>query len=235
MSDRVVVVAACLVLGLSAIVASSTSGIARGPAPLVAVERQVDEEREPGTDPADGSRPPVTTDPPTGDADRSTVRLTLPGVVAGLLLLALVAVTLAVIARLRVLVHRRRLGPAGLRAPPGVPATEAAADDEAVADALEAGLTALESGAPRNAVVAAWVVLEDAAARAGVPREVTDTATDLALRMLATHPVDPGALERLAALYREARFSAHAMTEQHRSEARGCLERLRSQLAGVAR
>jgi hypothetical protein len=153
-----------------------------------------------------------------------------------LLLLAAAGLALAIIARLQLVLHRRRrFDRAALRGPPGVPVQEEGPDDDELADVVRAQLAVLGQGSPRNAIVAAWVALEDTAEVAGVPRWPADTSTDFALRTLSTHPVDPGALNELAALYREARFSRHELAETHRERARTCLERLRLQLGGAPR
>lgn len=235
MTDRRVTAVACLLLALSATIAASTNGIdwRDGPA---ATQGSTGRDSADGERPNDRDAPAATPDEPEGDRDQGALRLTLPRVLTGLLLLALVVVTVAVVARLRLVMHRRRrLEATGLRGPPGVPLTDEAASEEAVAEALDAGMAVLATGSPRNAVVAAWVALEEAAARAGVVGDPADTATDLVLRMLAAHPVDRETLERLAVLYREARFSGHDLTERHRAEARRCLERLQLQLGRVAR
>jgi Domain of unknown function (DUF4129) len=234
-TDHRVTVAACLLVALASAVAASTTGIERQDVTSV-----TEGGPEPREDPADrteeGTRSATADDPDASDRDRGAFRLTLPGVAVGLLVLALAVLVLAVVARIRLVVHRRRrLDATGLRGPPGVPPTDEEASEKEVAEALEAGITALAAGSARNAVVAAWVALEDAAARAGVPGEEADTATDLVRRMLAAHPVDQAALELLATLYREARFSGHELTERHRRQAGRCLEQLRHQLGGVAR
>lgn len=235
MTDHRITAVACLLLALSVTVAASTSGIEWRDRPA-ATEGSTGQEADDGERQDDRDSPAATSDEPGVDRDQGTLRLTLPRVLTGLLLLALVVIVIAVVARLRLVVRRRRrLDATGLRGPPAVPLADEAVGEEAVAEALDTGVAALATGSPRNAVVAAWVALEKAAARAGVVGEPADTATDLVLRMLAAHPVDRATLERLAVLYREARFSGHELTERHRAEARECLERLRLQLGRVAR
>lgn len=78
---------------------------------------------------------------------------------------------------------------------------------------------ALASGTPRNAVVACWQRLEDRARAAGFSARRSDTSTEFATRLLERASADPAAVQRLARLYREARFSDHELTEQHRTEA----------------
>lgn len=88
----------------------------------------------------------------------------------------------------------------------------------------EAQQLALRGGTPRNAIVECWLRLEAAVVAAGVPRRPADTSTDLMLRVLAERPIEPTAIANLAALYREARFSDHPMTEDSRREAIDALD-----------
>lgn len=84
--------------------------------------------------------------------------------------------------------------------------------------------SALAQGSPRNAIVACWLRLEAAAAAAGVEPRPSDTAEEATTRILAERSVDPEAALRLAALYREARFSSHVMEEEARDAAIACLD-----------
>lgn len=88
----------------------------------------------------------------------------------------------------------------------------------------DAQRAALQRGSPRNAIVECWLRLEAAVVAAGVPRDPADTSTELTERVLATHHVDPVAIARLAALYREARFSDHPMGEDARRAAIDALD-----------
>ncbi len=86
------------------------------------------------------------------------------------------------------------------------------------ADAV-AQRSALQRGAPRNAIVECWLRLEAAVVDVGVQRLPSDTAAEFTQRVLATVSVDPAAIADLAALYREARFSDHPMNEESRRAA----------------
>lgn len=142
-----------------------------------------------------------------------------------LLLLALCcAAALAATLRFR-LVRRRERHP--IRPSPLAPAAaEADLGPEQLDAALEQDLADLdEGGSIRNAVVAAWVRLEEHAARAGIARHLEDTPAEFVARALAAE-LDPDALAELADLYREARFSRHPIGEAQRDAARDCLARL---------
>ena len=96
--------------------------------------------------------------------------------------------------------------------------------------------SALRRGTPRNAIVECWLRLEAAVVAAGVPRRPADTSTDLMLRVMAARPIDPTAIANLAALYREARFSDHPMTEDSRREAIDALvKHVQQRVTGVIR
>ncbi|WP_157720231.1 DUF4129 domain-containing protein [Friedmanniella luteola] len=76
---------------------------------------------------------------------------------------------------------------------------------------------------PTDAVLAAWVALEDAAARSGVPRRPADTPTELTSRVLAATEADADAVTTLLGLYHRARFSAAGVGPAAVAEARRCL------------
>ena len=96
-----------------------------------------------------------------------------------------------------------------------------ALDEVAAAISADAGAqhAALRRGSPRNAIVECWLRLEAAVEAAGVPRQPADTSTELIQRVLTNRQVEATAIAELAALYREARFSDHAMTEDARTAA----------------
>lgn len=101
--------------------------------------------------------------------------------------------------------------------------------EEIVAGAAEQD-AALRDGDPRNAIVAAWQRFEVQGEAAGVGRERWETSSEYALRILDIVAADAGATHRLAALYREARFSEHPITEDHRAEALRALDVIRRSL-----
>lgn len=94
--------------------------------------------------------------------------------------------------------------------------------------------TALTTGEPRNAIVACWVDLEESAGLAGLPRLPAETPTEYVVRVLHTWDVDIRALSDLAGLFREARFSAHAVDESMRTRALADLDRIHADLAALA-
>lgn len=92
----------------------------------------------------------------------------------------------------------------------------------------------LEAGEPRNAIVAAWLDLETSAAATGLARLPAETSSEYTTRVIGHWDVDPLRLGDLAALYREARFSTHPLTEAHRRRAIDDLVALHADLERVA-
>lgn len=85
---------------------------------------------------------------------------------------------------------------------------------------------ALLDGEPRNGIVACWMRLERGALDAGLPRLAAETAEEYSLRVVTSTSVDATPLNELAELYREARFSGHRLSEQHRERASVALGRI---------
>ena len=88
----------------------------------------------------------------------------------------------------------------------------------------------LAHGTPANAVVAAWVSLEDAVRTAGVHDDRARTSAELVTTVLRSCAVTAEPLDRLAALYREARFSRHEIGEDLRAAARDALQQVQTDL-----
>lgn len=66
--------------------------------------------------------------------------------------------------------------------------------------------------APQDAVIAAWVALEGAAAGSGVRRDPAATPTEFTVVVLDRTPADPAATRTLLTLYLQARFSEEPLT-----------------------
>lgn len=122
------------------------------------------------------------------------------------------------------------------RQPAGAAATAAAdvSPDVILAGARE-GEELLAHGTPANAVVAAWVALQESVRAAGVHDDGSRTAAELVTGVLRSFRVEREPLERLAALYREARFSTHPIEEDMRVQARDALGRVTADLARAVR
>jgi hypothetical protein len=91
----------------------------------------------------------------------------------------------------------------------------------------------LEEGEPRNAIVACWDRFEQQATRGGVVRRPWQTTSEYVLGVLDLVGADRGAVSRLADLYREARFSDHPMTADHRRAALDALDAIHRSLGAT--
>jgi hypothetical protein len=163
-------------------------------------------------------------------ADQPPARWRLPAWVGSLVRLAFVAVVGSFV----VAAWRRRPRWSGgalvAVAPAGVGPTVEVGHHLAVdADAQRAVLL---EGAPRNAITACWLRLEDVVAATGLRRGVADTSTEFVRKVLAASTADADAINELAALFREARFSTHPMGERERMAALAALERVHRSLGG---
>jgi len=90
----------------------------------------------------------------------------------------------------------------------------------------EAWARLAEHREPTDAIQAAWVAVEDAAGRSGVPREPADTPTEFTVAVLDRTAVDPAAIRTLLGLYHRARFSTHGATADDVELAGRCLTTL---------
>lgn len=89
----------------------------------------------------------------------------------------------------------------------------------------------LRSGADvGDSVIRAWVRLEEDLQAAGVRRHAARTAAETVTATLSDHDVDEDALIDLATLYRQARFSDHALTEDDRLDAVRSFRRIHDDL-----
>ena len=103
-------------------------------------------------------------------------------------------------------------------------------NDVITADAPEQRALLEEGGEPRNAIVACWHRFEQQASRAGVVRQPWQTTGEYVLGVLDLVGADRGAVNRLADLYREARFSDHPMSDDHRQAALEALDTIHRSL-----
>lgn len=180
--------------------------------------------------PASGGAGPGSTIPASTPDDDSTDLMQWPNWVGGVLqVVAFGLVALVVLAYLasdkwapRIPMRwqkrlRRRHG--GFEALPTV------RDPQSVVD-VQAAQSALLGGTPRNSIVACWMQLERGAAAAGLARLPAETPTEYVERVVASASIDPAPVGELGALYREARFSQHELSEAHRTRAASALARV---------
>ena len=105
----------------------------------------------------------------------------------------------------------------------------ALAADAIMADAV-AQRRLLVEGDPRNAIVSCWHRFEAQAAGVGMPRRAWETSSEHVMRILELAEADSVAASRLSALFREARFSHHEVTEESRGLAIRALDDLHAGL-----
>jgi hypothetical protein len=144
---------------------------------------------------------------------------------------ALVIASIVLTWLIRWLMGRRR-DPAGPDVPS--PAITVAA---ALRDATELAIfeaEAARAGEATDAVIASWVILEEAAASAGTPREAPQTPTEFTASVLAGHHADPVAVRTLLGLYHEARFGQTPLPDEAAAAAAAALRTISASLLPVA-
>ncbi|MBD8077807.1 DUF4129 domain-containing protein [Cellulosimicrobium arenosum] len=148
---------------------------------------------------------------------------------------ALVALV-ALLALLRILARNRTAAPrrAPVTATPGATSTHTDADAVLphLRDAVRTAHDELDPDVPpHDAIVAAWVTLENAAALAGAERDPAQTPTEFATRVLERTPADPAAVTRLRGLYHRARFRDGGVDAHDVDTARAALARIATDLS----
>jgi Domain of unknown function (DUF4129) len=211
-----------LAAGMSALLALAVlSAAVRGP--WTTEERTFEWPFQPGAVPTLVA-PTDESQDPAGQADRTppeTVDLTWAAVILGM-----IAVTVVILLLLRLL-RRLRRPLAGAQSVRGL-ATDAQAPPEPDIPVLLRGVSAAQElltryAEPSDAVVAAWLALEEAADRSGVHRRPSATPTEFTVAVLAATPAPPAATRELLGLYRTARFSTHPITATDLDRAARCL------------
>lgn len=76
---------------------------------------------------------------------------------------------------------------------------------------------------PDDAIIRAWLALEEAAEASGVPRDPAATPTEFTVAVIDLTPADPTAVRRLLALYLHARFASDPSGPDDVREAKRCL------------
>jgi hypothetical protein len=148
-----------------------------------------------------------------------------------LLVLLLIAAAIALVAAAILALHLIRSVPLPGAISSTAPAPEAAVEDEALADALAAGRSALKGDDARAAIIACYAAMEESLADAGVARELSDSPTDLLRRATARDAVDRSAAAALTDLFREARYSTHPLNDGHLTVARETLDAITASIA----
>lgn len=105
---------------------------------------------------------------------------------------------------------------------------------EALGRAVRFQRQVLLRGSARNGIVECWHRFETESIAAGISQHPWETTAEFVLRILDRAEADPAAVATLAGLYREARFSDHAIGEEQRSRALEALERIHAGLTSSA-
>ena len=174
------------------------------------------------TDPDSPAQPAPPAAPPAAPHS-DTFRLL--AVAAGVLLVMTVVAT--VITALR---NRSTLPPVALV---GRPEASEPAAPEPLAVAAERGLAEVANPAlePREAIIACYAAMEQALASApGAAPQASDTPSEVLARAVGNQTISTGNAAALVALFAEARFSRHTMTEGHRNEAERALRSVLAEL-----
>ena len=104
------------------------------------------------------------------------------------------------------------------------------ADEEVIpdlTDALTQAQAALHDAVPpADAVIAAWVALEETAASSGAARSASDTPTEFTVTLLHRTNADPAAIASLRTTYLAARFGSREVGQADVDAAAAALERI---------
>ncbi|MFE6994445.1 DUF4129 domain-containing protein [Microbacterium sp. NPDC057659] len=152
-------------------------------------------------------------------------------VIVCLAVLALVVLVIVIVVRrLRELWRDRPLRRRDGTEIDGVPAAGAEAPVAAAA-AIRRGIAAAidvigESRDPGDAIIAAWVGLEQTAADSGVARAASETPREYTLRIIARRASTERDVSALVDLYERVRYGGHVADDADRRAARDLLERL---------
>lgn len=183
--------------------------------------------------------------PPVGDQSPMPAETPMPenaasdiiGAIIGFIFLALAAVAvifvLIILARALARAWRDRPLPAqdgastafDLQEPPIDTAPEVEAP--VIRRGIQGALRSIDEGPiPTDAIIAAWVGLEESAADAGMSRGVSETPSEFALRIITRRSGISDVARELLGLYERVRFGGHAADETDREAARIALRRM---------
>ncbi|WP_291414310.1 DUF4129 domain-containing protein [Actinophytocola sp.] len=227
-SSRVAVLCTVAALLLFAVVAARGKSAVPGSLRDVPLERGV------------GDTPPLHGAPTDENAfkvdvvDRAEVVQTFMTVIAMILLL--IAFSLLVRHLRRLQRRKRRLG-VGVEADEEIGALEVTMPMRLrrAAESARTELAGRRGGPPGDAVIAAWLRLEEATAHEGAGREPHQTATEFTAALLARHITREPALDDLRELYQRARFGPPGQVGDAEADAAlAALDRILAALANGA-
>lgn len=170
--------------------------------------------------------PDVSASPQPQPLDEPTRDPRWLALITTVLLALLFAALLGLAARKLLTILRGQIDttPDNLTGGTGTATPDDAVDLPELQDAVTRALAHLDGHArPRDAVVAAWVALEEAAARAGAHRDPAQTPTEFTGTVLAKTPAPPTAVAHLRTLYQRARFTDRPIDRTAVAQARTAL------------
>ena len=148
----------------------------------------------------------------------------------GVAVLVMIAIGLAAVILRFVLSRRQRLRAPALSQARVQTVTVPVATEpepEPLLTGIELALRVLdEERDPADAVVRAWIGLQETAAGAGVVRGPSESPTEFTARIIASALADDGAVRRLLGLYLRVRFGDHPVSAEEVEAARGALAEL---------
>lgn len=185
-----------------------------------------------GGNEGEGSQAPSEPPPATAAGEPREALFTIPGWVETVLGLLCALVVLLIVGVLIFFALRDSIQARGRPIDIDQDAPKPVSHAAEVAAVLDAGLDQLSrvGSDPRSVVIGCWVRLEEAAAAAGTPRQPSDAPADYVLRLLDGHQISRPVLDRLAAVYRAARYSFGDVDDSMRADAVAALQRLRAEL-----
>jgi hypothetical protein len=171
---------------------------------------------------------------PTSTAPRRAhVKLHNPALPAwvGVTALVLIVIAVSVVVwrwwRVRRLPSGPRLSGASVQATQQLVQAEPEPEPEKLRTGIELALEALDDERePADAVVRAWLGLQQTAEESGIVRHPSETPTEFTSRILAGALTDDRAVRTLLRLYLQTRFGDHPVTSQDVAEVRDALHRL---------
>ncbi len=173
-----------------------------------------------------GPAPSAAAAQPPADPLGPTVSTAVPTILTVLIAIVALAVAALLIRLLVAAIRNRRTRPEGLQAD-GAGSEAAIADAPAVLRGIAAALVAFDGDRePGDAVVQAWLGLQQAAEDAGFARSAAETPTEFTGRVLSRTGADRVALRTLLRLYLRARFGDDPITTADATDAREALRAL---------
>lgn len=121
----------------------------------------------------------------------------------------------------------REAGDVGAAGSDGAHAPESSVKPESVRRGIDGALHSLSARPlPSDAIIAAWVGLEESAADAGLDRSASETASEFAVRIITSREGLTDETRTLVQLYERVRYGAYLADESDRERARLALRRI---------